>query len=514
MSVVASEVDIEKNKSSYGQILKSSAIIGGSSVINLGFGIVRTKILALLLGPSGVGLIGLFNSICGLVGTLAGMGINSSGVRQIAESVGSGDTRRIALTVVALKRLALILGLAGAFFLLLFCGAIGRLTFGDDNHASSVALLSLAVLFGTVSAGQSALVQGMRRVGDLARLSVLGAFFGTVLSIPIVYFLRENGVALFLVVVAGMGIVTSWWYARKIKIEPIELPWSELGGHAAELLKLGFAFMAGGMMTMGTNYLIRVLIVRKLGVDDAGYYQAAWALSGLYVGFILNAMGADFYPRLTAVASDHSGCNRIVNEQTEIGLLVAVPGILATLAFAPLVIYGFYSSSFEPSIDLLRWTCLGMLLRVASWPMGFIMLAKGARVLFIVTETISNVVYIGLVWAGLSLLGLLGTGVAFFGLYAFYIAMMFFVTRRLTGFCWSPANIRLGLVYGPVVAVVFLSSVLLPPFWSMLFGMVVTLIIAYRSLIALSQLVTISRLPKIVQRFMVLLRIIPEGILG
>ena len=109
-------------------------------------------------------------------------------------------------------------------------------------------------------------------------------------------------------------------------------------------------------------------------------------------------MGADFYPRLTAVASDNAECNRLVNEQAEIGLLLAGPGVLATLTFAPLVIALFYSAKFGPAVEILRWICLGMTLRVASWPMGFILLAKGARKTFFWSELLINLDF---PWTGL-----------------------------------------------------------------------------------------------------------------
>src|ERR1700741_1667952 len=101
-------------KKSYGQILKSSAIVGGSSVLNIGFGIVRTKAMALLLGPAGIGLLGLYGSIADLARCLAGLGINSSGVRQIAEAVGTGDSHRVACTVTTLRRVAFYTGGLGA----------------------------------------------------------------------------------------------------------------------------------------------------------------------------------------------------------------------------------------------------------------------------------------------------------------------------------------------------------------------------------------------------------------
>ena len=93
-----------------------------------------------------------------------------------------------------LRRVAILIGILGAVLLAVFCKPVSRLSFGDDQHAGSVALLALAVFFGEVSVGQIALVQGMRRIADLARASVLGAFYGTLFSIPIVYFYGERGV--------------------------------------------------------------------------------------------------------------------------------------------------------------------------------------------------------------------------------------------------------------------------------------------------------------------------------
>src|SRR5208337_3905753 len=101
---------VDPGRRSHGQVLKSSVMIGGSMGLGVIVGIVRTKAMALMLGPAGVGLFGLYWSISELTRSVAGMGINSSGVRQIAESVGTGDSQRIARTVITLRRVALVLG--------------------------------------------------------------------------------------------------------------------------------------------------------------------------------------------------------------------------------------------------------------------------------------------------------------------------------------------------------------------------------------------------------------------
>ena len=213
----------ETSKKSHGQILKSSALIGGSTAFNMLFSIVRTKAMAVLLGPAGVGLMGYYSSIADVVRSLAGLGINSSGVRQIAEAVGSEDKERIACTITTLRRVALASGAVGALLLVLLCRPVSYWTFGDYEHAGAVALLALVALFMDISEAQKALVQGMRRIGDLAWMNILGALYGTVFSIAIIYFWKEQGVVPSLICVAAMSIVTSWWYARKIKVEAIRV---------------------------------------------------------------------------------------------------------------------------------------------------------------------------------------------------------------------------------------------------------------------------------------------------
>ena len=232
----------------------------------------------------------------------------------------------------------------------------------------------------------------------------------------------------------------------------------------------------------------------------------------MYVGFILQAMGSDFYPRLTAVADDHAECNRLVNEQAQIGLLLAGPGVIGTLTFAPIVIAVFYAGTFSAAVDPLRWICLGMALRVIAWPMGYILLAKGARALFFWTEVAATVVHVGLALFLVRLFGLPGATMAFFALYLWHGVLIYFIVRRLTGFRWSPANRRLGLLFLPLIGLVFLGCMLLP-FWpATAFGVVAALSSGVYSLRVLCRLVPLDRMPRFLRAALTLFRISPTAI--
>jgi PST family polysaccharide transporter len=492
---------VEHEKGSYGQILKSSALVGGSQVANIAIGIVRTKAMAMLLGPAGFGLFGLYGSIQNLTQSVAGMGINSSGVRQIAEAAGSGDRGRIGQTAAVLRRTAIVLGLLGAGLLLVFSRQVSQLTFGSTERASAVSLLSVAVFFGLVSGGQGALIQGTRRISDLAKMNVLGGFFGLCASIPLVYFLRQKGVVPSLVIVAATGILTSWWYCRKIDVQPVAVSLSEVRREASALLKLGSAFMASSLMMIGVAYAVRTMILRTIGLPATGLYQAAWTLGGLYVGFILQAMGADFYPRLTASINNHREANRLVNEQTLIGMLLAGPGVLATLSFAPLVITLLYSAKFGAAVAILRWICLGAALQVITWPMGFIIVAKGNQKIFFLAELAWTVVAIALAYVCIRSFGVNGAGIAFFGSYVFHLCLIYPIVRRLSGFRWSTANLQTGLLFVSLIAFVFTALYLLPFFLSAIVAALAILLSTLHSLKVLLTLVSSDKLPPYLQPF-------------
>jgi antigen flippase len=474
---------------SYAQILKATTLVGGSQVINILFGIIRTKILAVLIGPAGIGIMGLYSSVTSILGAMTGMGIGSSSVRQIAEAVGTGDALKIARTTFTIRRSSLVLGILGMLLMITICEPLSRLTFGSTEYSWPIALLSVTLFLDTVSKGQIALIQGLRRVADLASLSALGGFLGTVISVPMILLWKQEGIVPFLIAVSAMTILTSWWYARKISVAQIIIGWRETFQEAKPLLTLGLVFMVAGLIGAAVMYMVRVLVVRQLGMEHVGLYQAATTLSSLYIGVILNAMGMDFYPRLTAVAKNNEACNRMVNEQTEVGLLVAAPGILATLTFAPLIIQILYSASFIPTYEVLRWQILGIFLRVVSWPIGSIILAKGKGMIFFWTELMSYAVHLVLVWIGISYFGLEGTGIAFFALYFFFTIMTFAVVYHLSDFRWTATNMRLIGIMSVSIALAFMLPRFTEKKIALVFGSLLTLTSTIYSLRGLYRLV-------------------------
>jgi PST family polysaccharide transporter len=195
----------------------------------------------------------------------------------------------------------------------------------------------------------------------------------------------------------------------------------------------------------------------------------------MFVGFVLGAMGADYFPRLTSAALDKPAMHRMVNEQTEIGLLLALPGLLATLALAPWILQMFYAREFLGAVGLLQWFVLGCLGRVISWPLGYVMLALGKGRWYLLTETSFNLVHAALIALGLHLYGLEGVAAAFPAMYTGYIVTTYLVSRHLIGFKWSAECTWLGLLALAALGAVFVAARMMPIWPATVFGLSLTL---------------------------------------
>ncbi len=465
MSKAGSELEPEGGNecaTSYRGILTSSSLIGGSSALNILTGLVAAKAGAVFLGPQGVGLLKLFVSTLEVVKSFASLGISSSGVREIAEAVASGDDQRAGNTIRTLRQLCLATGLLGWALTAILAYPLSLYIFGSSASAGDLALLGATVLFATVAGGQLALLQGMRQVLALATVTVISGLLSAILALLFYWQMAGDGIVPALLAGSLLTLLVSWLFARRVTIpKPRQAGIICFMTEAKRLISLGSAFMWSGVMVTGVAFFTNACITRELGLQANGIYGSAWSLSGAFATFILGAMGTDFLPRLAAINTNNTAICRLVNEQTEIGILLALPGLVATILFAPFIIELFYSAQFAPAVDLLPWFVLGVFGRITAWPMGYILIAKGEAKIYAVSETLFSIVHICLMLAGLFWAGLFGIAVSFCLLYVLYNIAMYKLTHRLVGMAWTAGVWRLVVTAGFFVAVSLLLALAL-----------------------------------------------------
>lgn len=441
---------------SYSQILRTSTITGGSVAAGLLIGMVSVKVSALFLGPSGVGALRLFQSLFATVTQVAGLGIGSSGIKAIAEAEASGDEVRLSRTIGIMQRASLLAGLLGTVLAASLAWPLSRLVFGSTEYAPSIAVASVSILLAIVASGQVAIVQGRRRIGTLARISVQTALAILCACAPLYWLFEERAIVPAILVMSGIRLAIAWIHARRVKTPPSgHLPWRDVFAGSRQLLGLGMAMMWSGVAHSLVTLATGSLVLQSLGSESNGYLTAAWALSGMCSTFILGAMAADYFPRLTAVQSDHEACGRLVLEQAEIGVLLALPALVATLFFAPFAISLLYTSEFSVAADLSPWFVLGVFGQITSWPVGYVFLAKGSGRTYFATETAYAALHLGLIVLGLRVFGLAGVGMAFLGLSLATNVVNVLLARRMIGFRWKRQALGLALLGAGILCSAF-----------------------------------------------------------
>lgn len=448
----------EEPAHSYRTILRSSSIMGAASVVNILSGLVKMKAAALLLGPAGVGLIGIYQNLMQTASTVSALGFDRVGTRQVAAANATGEDDPLMRVRQAMLWGTIGLAVIGAAVFWFASPWVARTILDDPDAAGDVAWLAIGVALTVAAGSQTAYLGGLRRIADIARVNVLSGVAAATLGILAIWLWGTLGVVVLVLMVPLAAFLAGHWYVSRLDRPAGRRPiLPEIAGEWRRLAALGTALMLSALATTAAQLAMRSIVQRQLGADALGQFQASWSIGMIYLTFILGAMSTDYYPRLTGAIGDRPAATRMVNEQAEVALLLIGPVLLAMLSLAPWVIHLLYSADFGTAADILRWQLLGDVLKVLTWPLGFVVLAMGAGRIFILSQTLGAAAMVGVTWVALPVMGVTATGVAFIAMYAVILPINLISARVWLKFRWSrTVLIQTGAL---IVAVVLVAAV-------------------------------------------------------
>jgi O-antigen/teichoic acid export membrane protein len=443
-------------------LVRSMAIIGSSQSLNIIISIIRVKALAIMLGPLGVGLLGIYSNLLDMVKTAAGLGIGKSGVRQIAVAKQDeqvlGRVRRVLLLAHIIQGS---LAMGGVW---IFRFQISEWLFGNNTYVTEVGLIGIAILLTLLGTAHTAILQGMRRIDDLGRVTIYSALVGSVVGLVAIWFYGVIGVVWFVIAQPLAVVIVAFQYTSRLpKLKKNILNISAFWQEWKPMAKLGTAFMLGGLATTITLLLVRRSIAQEIGLEAAGLFAAAWSISMIYVGLMLGAVSADYYPRLAEVITDRKAATKLMNDQLQLLVSIGGPILLLLIGTAPWVMTLLYSSEFRSGSELLQWMTAGNVFKLASWPLAFSIVAASRSKTFFLMELSFNVIFLILIWLLLPSLGLKSTAIALLIGYLVYFVIVVILATTLQGFRWE--SLSLGLVSMHIMlALILLGLTLIYPF--------------------------------------------------
>jgi len=218
---------------------------------------------------------------------------------------------------------------------------------------------------------------------------------------------------------------------QNILIEKVSFSFKEAFEKTKPLMKLGFLLSINVIFGQLCNFIIK-LFLNNNGTSPVilGYYEVSLVLILSYVGLVFNAMGIDFYPRLTEIQDNNVKVKELVNNQIELGLLLITPLIIGFYFLAPNLILVLYSNQFLPVLEILKGALFAVIIKAVIWPLAFIILAKGQNRLYFKQELVSDFLNVIVTIWFYHLMGLKGIGLAMVLNYSIYGIYVFVLLKK------------------------------------------------------------------------------------
>lgn len=448
-------------KSQNSQILKSISIFGGLQLFLMIINLVKIKTVALFIGVGGVAHFTMFNNILNLIVQFSFFGLNFSAVRSISLSFEQNRIEDLTKTNSIFRTLTIICGIFGLLITLAGSSLISNLSFDSDKETYSIMILAIAVLFTVFFNGNTALLQGVQQLKYMAKSSFFSALFGIIISVPLFYYFKLQGIIYSILITAILSYGFSYVFVRKtgfkIKYFSIGTIWQE--GNI--MIKLGAVMMASTLIGTIVVYSINVFILKTGSVEDLGLFSAGNSITNQYVGLIFTAMAADYFPKLSAISNDITAVNNMVNNQGEILLIIVCPILLLLISFSPLVIQILLSEKFLAITTFIGIMSVAMIFKTAAFPIGYISFAKGDKKTFFLFEGILNSILILVAHTvGFFLYGLTGIAIGVLLLYFTYFVLVNILAKRKYGFVISKKYLIILLVSFTLLSLGLLNFIL------------------------------------------------------
>ena len=408
---------MSNESTNYRSIFKATALLGSVQLFNIIISVVRNKVVSILLGPAGMGIVGLFQSTSSAIYGIANCGLTSSALKNISVAYEKKDLLSLGKVVYVIKRLLWITGLIAVVICISMSRQLSIWSFGNEDFSIPYCWLSISLLLTQLTTGNLMIIKCCRQLKMYAKANLIGNFCSLFITIPLYYIWGVDGIVPALILFSLSTFVITFFYERKLKIKEHKVEKIEFKEISIDVFKIGIVVAFASVLPDLLSYYLRVFMSSHGGVSDVGYYAAGFAILNSYVGMIFTAMSTDFIPRLSAVVDDNAACQDTINKQVRIAAMVLLPILTFFIVCSKLIIQILYTDQFFPMIGMMMWGAVGCFIRSADWSMGNLFVPKRDSKQYLLINWLVAGISIGLNIGFYLLWGITGLGVALFLLY-------------------------------------------------------------------------------------------------
>jgi PST family polysaccharide transporter len=412
-------------------LAKTSLLNGIAVAVKLASALVLNKVLAVYVGPAGYAIIGQFQNVVSILVSLAG-GVVSTGVTKSTAQHFDDEAKQHKVWQTAI-RFSLAASLLAGFVLLIVGGRLSEWLLHRVDMSNIFIWLALAL---PAMAGNNlllAIVNGKKEVGIYIAANITGSFVSLLLIGLLAFYFGLFGALLaFTISPAIVLLSTAALVARRTWFKSHFL-WGKMDASSTRELS-GFAIMGitSALVVPVSYMLIRDHLATRLGLPAAGFWQASWKISEIYLMLVTTTLSVYYLPRLAEIRTAPELKAEIIKVYRFVMPIVVI-GALTIYLLRDFIIRILFTEDFQPMRELFAWQLTGDVIKIGSWVLAYIMIGRGMVRVFVITEISFSLSFFLLSWWLVDLFGLSGVAMAYAINYSLYWVTMAYLVKLEIG---------------------------------------------------------------------------------
>ncbi len=409
-------------------LIRTSLLSVISTFFRLLSALVINKAIATFIGPTGLALIGQFQNFTQIALVLAQGGINNGVVKYNAELIS--ENKDITILNSTAIRISLLSSLFIGFLMAIFSNYLSDYIFNSPNYSYVFIVFGITIFFFVINQLLLSILNGLKEIRLFIGINISQSIYSLIFTSLAILTYGLVGALIAMVTNQSIIFITVVWRLRKHPIISLRLFNANYDKKIAnKLFKYSVMALTSILTVPLTNFILRNYIGNVIGWSQAGYWQAIWYISSMYLMVITTALNIYYLPRLSEIKDKKEIKKELLN-----GYVLIIPSIvLLTLGIFFLkeyIVLILFNKDFYPMLELFKWQLVGDVIKISAWLLSYIMLAKAMTKEFIITEILFSMLFVIVSLIYINVFGLIGVTYGYATNYIIYFIVMFLIFRK------------------------------------------------------------------------------------
>lgn len=400
-----------------------------STIIKLVTGYISVKIVASIIGPSGIALIGQLQNFTSIFTTLGAGGINNGVVKYVSEF--KDEESELKKFLGNGMRITFSLSLFFGIIIAVFCYPLSEWIFLNSKYYYVFIFLGASLLLLPLNNYFLSILNGLQEFRKFVIVNIFTSIIGLVFTIFLVLKFHLEGALIANVTYQSVVLFVTIFFIRKYFWVNKNYLW---GKWDKAIIKKYLSYSLMALVSAATvpvsQLIIRGHIIHEFSIDSAGYWEGMNRISSLYMVFFTTTFGVYYLPKLSKIKDNFSLRQEIIKTYKIIAPLILL-SLIIVYFLKNIVIGVLFTKDFYAMKDLFFWQLLGDFFKIMSWILAFIMVAKSMSKIYIISEIVFSVLLVILSYYFINLNGVKGATQAYCLNYFVYLIVMIVVFRGL-----------------------------------------------------------------------------------